>query len=208
MSLPSAQISDKLLVTADMRLFGQRLLNTWCYYVANQSNSTTSWSTVIGELFTIHTAALGLIQNLVDVLPGNCQIQTVNYQVIHPTRYAVDKRTFVQAGDLADATIPNCAAVITRRGDLGSRDNVSALHVPLGADALNVSSGLLETDYLTAIGNLVASCSAGVTTTTGTQVLRPIIFHRSAPTVITPITDAFVQDTSRVMRRRTVRVGE
>jgi len=99
----------------------------------------------------------------------------------------------------------NTAQVVTRRGDLADRRNVSTLHLPGVPVAQVVDSFLTITqqDILQSFG--VSMLQEFVTP--GGAELRPVAFRRVDPVASRPLTETFPQETVRILRRRTVGLG-
>lgn len=209
MALPNSAINDGLLVSFVGTLASQKVISTFFYRVT--ANPTPSpWDALYNDIHGELIAPGGLRAEYLNCCPNNYTLQQIRLQVIAPTR--LSQVFFNQTGQVGavgfSAAAPNTAAVITRRGDLGNRRNISTLHVPCAQDASIVTGGVLTVGFSATLGALATEMKNQLDPNFGAVTLKPHIYSKSAPGTITPITQTFTQDTARVMRRRTVRVGE
>ena len=147
----------------------------------------------------------------------NAQYFRVSAQMIFPVRWAV-QATDVNFQGTIDQVVPaqNLAITLTKRGDLGDRHNLGSLHVG-GIPINRFQEGKVIAAALTDAAGLVT----WLTTDRGDGVSPvdyvPVILNKTPiPNTdpvryqisgSSPITSVSVQDTARVMRRRTLRVG-
>jgi len=143
-----------------------------------------------------------------DALPPEFSLTEIRAQVISPIRSAYSSQLFVAAPGVwaGAATKPNGAAVITQRTAQAGRNQVANAHIGPLADNASVN-GILTGAYKTALGALGSAMinEWGVGALPVTMV--PVIFHR-ATTTYDDIENFAVNDYARVMRRRTVGLGE
>lgn len=128
-------------------------------------------------------------------------------QVIELNRYA-----YIQAmGDGGDgaalgACMPaNTAQVVTRRGELADRRNISTLHLP-GVPISAVADSFLTDPQIAILQSFVDVSLLPIITVGGAE-LNPCAFRRADPVGSRHLTMGFVQNTVRILRRRTVGVG-
>lgn len=110
--------------------------------------------------------------------------------------------------EAAQPSPPNVAAVITLKTDKAGRDQVANKHlgaVPLGFYV----AGILTEDAINVYDNVAASLTNTIPVSNGADEfdLIPVIYHRSGLTTSDTITQRQVNNTVRVMRRRTVGLG-
>jgi len=131
----------------------------------------------------------------------------IRYQRIAPTRYLQEVSIPAEREGRRDPSkMSNNAFVITRQGELAGRSNVSNIHIP------GVSDTDMEQGFLTAAFLAIAEVFADKTVEEidvgfGSGKLVPCAFKRSNPAMSPQMVSAYTQDSVRVMRRRTVRVG-
>jgi len=209
MGLPVANVNDKLLISFRGTVYGQRIINTFAYNLSGVA-PFTSWTDLITSLNTALIGAGRLRQKFLACSITSYTLDTIRYQVLFPTRYvAVDFPQVAQIGTLgSDAFTANTAVTITRRGQTANRQNISSLHIVGANDSALADQGVLKAAYKTPLGVLGLELLTAYLLDAGATQLDPIIFHRTSPSLVTGITQTLTQDTLRVMRRRTVRVGE
>lgn len=207
---PIPALNSVILTTFRMLYSQQRLLNTYHWrLVANPgaltiqgiSNAINAWfATLVTGLYETHDNMRDQSNVLTDM---QCQF-------IFPTRYVpigfvLNRNGNVPVGELG-VEVTNLAAVITRRDVTGSRSGVGSLHIPLGVSNTQIGDGVVTPAMATkmvAHGNAILN-----TTAIGSGViLEPVLYHKGAATPTTQIGSFIAQDTLRVMRRRTVRLG-
>jgi len=128
-------------------------------------------------------------------------------QLIGPPRYAYIAATIVpENGLLTGPCLPaNTAQVVTRRGDIADRRNISTLHLP-GVPVAAVENSFLLPAQQALLQSFVDQSCQAIVTPTG-QLFVPVAYRRSDPAFSRKVTEGFVQNTVRVVRRRTVGVG-
>lgn len=100
---------------------------------------------------------------------------------------------------------PNVAAVITKRTLTAGRRGIGSLHLT-GVDQTAITDGLITN--LVNYAALLPLLSAGRSVGAVTMSVDPGLFNPTRPpTFFSRLFDCAIQDTVRVMRRRTVRVG-
>lgn len=128
-------------------------------------------------------------------------------QFITPIRYAYVRAVGdgVSGANAGPCLPSNTAQVVSRRGDLADRANISDIHLP-GVPVGAVISSELTGPQLTLLQSFgTASVQPYVSATGGNY--QPVAFHRESPVLSRKLTESFPQDTVRVMRRRTVGLG-
>jgi len=212
--MPNIAVGQRILVTMRGLYFGQLTMNTFLFRVsvaAADQNDVTFFN----ALHTKFTGALGLATRLADCTPVDGWLKNnIWYQVVGPTRFRKVEREWVGPGLLDEPTTsPNLQASISRFGDLANRKNMGAIRVPMPTNAstaggINDSYKLLLQDLADEM--ILLQTAAG--TTLYPQVGVPG-YTNTVPPVLRPVTDSVdltscvVQNTTRVIRRRTLRVG-
>jgi hypothetical protein len=99
--------------------------------------------------------------------------------------------------------------VITRVCEFSGRAFVGGLHVgPIPQDAPTQINGLIAAAYVTKLQTMATAMVAPINgTIAATFTALPCLYHRKTANV-TPLSSAFPQATLRVMRRRTLGLGE
>lgn len=203
-------LGQKYLVTFVGRMYSQTILNTF-WFRLSQLGPQATINALMDDMNTQLMLGARLQDKFIACVPPEYAHLENWIQCIAPTRYAKKRYTVAEVGGDLDATTSNIDAVITRRGELANRKNVSALYVPLSDAPDNVANGLLDPGGVKVALAALALEMLQVITTAGAPgaVLRPVIFQPKAnPGGISyDITETFVQDTVRVMTRRTVGRG-
>lgn len=150
-----------------------------------------------GQVFRAHT---------------NCTSQDLDYnlivaQWISPIRYArQDALPGQTIGLVAQPSLPqNDAVALTKGGELAGRHNIGTVHMP-GVPTTFVTDGLVTPAGFTAYNDLCTAIQQDVTLVAG-QIFRPVIYNRVTPADSKEISTVITQNTSRIMRRRTVGLG-
>jgi len=201
-------VGDRVMVTFRGTLAQQHILSTFWYGVSAITgvvNQTDAFTALRASL----VAGGGLRPDYLACCPTNYTLDYIWIQNIRPTRWG--KFTF---GDnspgtwAADAPTANTSGVITRRGDLAIRKAVSTLHVPISSTADVMADGLLTPAFKTPMTALAVEVIKSITTAGTVVTYFPVIDNGPGGADFQVITSAFVQETARVMRRRTVGLGE
>lgn len=130
-------------------------------------------------------------------------------QFVAATRFVNVTKVIAEPGLRVGAvTAQNVSAVITKRTDLAGRSQVGSIHMP-GIRATDYASGKIAAGLLADLQTLTTPLSEIVISTVGGGSYQPVIYHRDKlpPVNMDPIRSWVVQDTLRVMRRRTIRIG-
>lgn len=199
-------IGDKILVSYVGEMFGQRLLSTFWYQV-NTLVGAPNTTTFANALHTFLNAAGGMREKFLACCPPQYNLVATWVQTIEPTRVVKSIYLEAQVGTYAqDANTANLAGVISRRGGLANRKNQSSLHVPMANLDPDMSGGTLSAGQLAALEDLSAVVILQAPLS-GVGTAFPIIRNGTGIGDVSPILFAAPQDSVRVMRRRTLRVG-
>lgn len=205
------------IVQLSMRgvIAGQRIIMVRTYRCSAPSSSTTTYTEDMQALIAkVSSDALGGIRGrYLSLLPTAFTLSDIRAQVIYPTRRVLvsTTQTGQNGSNEGSGNVTNLAGVITFRTALSGRKQVSNVHIgPIPSDV--ISAGSLDAAYrlpMTELKDLLVA----VLTPTGFDVASwtPCIYHRTGATPALRSDDILtgvVQTTARVMRRRTVGVGE
>jgi len=143
-------------------------------------------------------------------LPSNTVMQEVRGQIIYPVRTAYHSFFFSLQGNWpAVATTTNTAAALTLKTNKAGRSQKATKHIgPLAPDAQTAAS--LSGTYSAAVGSLADSLGQSITLGGG-AICTPIIYHKNADGPANKydvVTGRYVNPYVRVMRRRTLGLGE
>lgn len=208
---PAVNVGASIKVTVRQTIWGQKIQNQFNYVVSTIVGTSQAQENVFEALHTKLTTLLLPIAQLQIALPPNCNIDDAVYQQrnsgVMSIRYI---KPMGQPGlNLLDAATPNLACVIVRRGNIAKRTNISTIHVLLGGEGA-YSGGELSVGQLAAMQALADSLPVSITTPVGasTYTFDPSIDPHMNAAQSQPLTNAQVTTTVRVMRRRTVGVGQ
>lgn len=207
--MPNIVVGDRVQITVNIAAFNQRLMSIFCYGCSSLTGAANH-SDMFDRLHTAITAVGGLVSVYRAALCPEFAIDSVWYQIIAPLRYSKFTRTAgLGAGLLAanNAFSANQAAVILRRGDFGTRNNVSTLHVPIGQTPGCQANGGIGGDLEVPLFNLADKMKQPINTTTIVSQWDPVINHGPNVGDYTPIVNTAVEPNVRTMNRRTVGRG-
>lgn len=210
--------NDVCLVTIRGVLLDQVVMTTLAYRHAPGSVVITNGAAFLDDMFANLDQAGDVLEDLVGALPGNMGEILVDLQWVYPIRYR--KKTYtptINLGQGSDTTISNIAAVITVAGEQASRRTIANKHIPISQ--LDVEAGQLTAGYAAVLEAYKTQILADLLPVAG-HPMEPIIWgppkaaytkcgkdYPALPALRTDIVTAVIQDTSRVMRRRTLRLG-
>ncbi len=187
-------------------LFSQQIMTVLSYKLVGEG--VLEDGAAAADAFLADAIAAGGIYRLwLDCLAQSAINCDAYAQWITPTRYAY--RTAGagnQVGTIGfDCISPNYSAGITRRGELANRHSISNLHMPAVPDT-GVQEGRIQLVYETPLQTFMEKSLEAFTVGFGLDLV-PVAFNRADPSASVVLVEGFLQDTARVMRRRTVGVG-
>lgn len=205
-------IGQLYLVTFEGRLAGQTTLSTFWYRLDALGNAL-SVEALYGDMNDVIQDADGLADLFARCCPDDWAFPNVWIQCVAPVRYAKHIFTNGDIGGDGPALTANVDAVILRRGELANRRNVSTLHVPLALTDSNALDGvLLNAGVKPKLVELAAKMLEPIPlpgSTPGRMI--PVIYNPlpkpPLPKASYPIVSTAVEETVRVMTRRTVGRG-
>lgn len=201
-------VGSVLEIVFEGRLLGQQTITSFSYLFDTGSalSIPDGRAAVVEALATVE-----VVGGLLDKYLACCSDQLVDVkaygQWITPVRYAyVSGTRALDTGSLAQlANTPNVAGVITRRGEIADRRNISSTHMP-AIPASSYGAGVVSGGQVALYETLLDEMLVNLTVAPG-AVLYPCAFHRALPPASRVLKEGFVEPTVRVMRRRTVGVG-
>jgi len=206
MAIPLS-VGDVVEVTFEGRLAGQQVMVLSHYRVREGEHADfADWFTNTFSAFL--QAPAGLYAEFVDNISTDVTNIRIYGQIIHPQR-----RRYIQVVPtepagliISPALPPNDAAAIVKQGELARRDNIGVMHVP-GIPVINVEAGLLTPGYQADLQEMADAMSVVYNPGGAEPILDPVLFRRDDPSSGAVIVSAYVGETSRVIRRRTVGLG-
>lgn len=190
-------------------LCGQRVLNTFYYRLSSiLPFPSPDYRGVLNEMADQFDAVGGMRDKYIAACPTNMNIQTYTLQPVWPIRQRYLSYNVATAGlaTTGSTNTANIAASIKRVSDVIGPKGVGRVQIP--ATKNGVANGMVDPAYIAAdLLGLADQMPLGITTAAGYD-FRPILFSvNEGVTSTTEVIDTVVEDTARVMRRRTVRLG-
>jgi len=150
-----------------------------------------------------------IISSMLDCQVANLAHQFVTGQVVQATRRPYETVLADHAGAYAGDGLPsNVAAVITKQSALPGRGRSGSLHVA-GLGVNTYVDSTFTGAFIALLDTLAGRLTLTVPMTAGVGYnWHPVIWSPRHPTGANDIFGVLPQDTVRVMRRRTLRVGE
>lgn len=203
-------VGDIVQVVIQMRYSGQTYLNV-LHYQSQQNWTPALYEETLEQLLaTIETDVVtGIISPYKDVVPASVTFETLTAQRVYPTRdYYV--REPVGTIGLYDGTASsgNLGATISKRSVIAGRGRTGSFHTP--CLPINAAvGGVLEADYRNLLEPLAQSLRFIQMEDGAGTGFQPGMFNPElgSPNNWAPLLTTTVQQTARVMRRRTAGVG-
>lgn len=197
------------------KLAGQKTLTVLHYSLT----ALAPGPTVDGDLITAAAAGTvfnlegpgGILAEYLECISQDFELSRIRYQWVNPVRYSYIEEIPVTAlGLFVGASMPpNIAAVVGKRNDSTGRLNRGSVHLP-GVPVVAVEDGLLTspaTSRYADYGSIIKQSHA-LTFSGGTATITPVIYHAAVPSASPSFNAFIVMPEVRIMRRRTVGVGE
>lgn len=190
-------------------LYNQLTMNVRHYYVAAQS--TTPGITDEIENLLGHFSSMGvgdILPAYLQCVPEELTVRRVSVQPLRPQRFRRQVEAITQMGLGGPSSTSNVQAAITFTTRLSGKDQQGGMRVP--ASPGNALGGVWAPSYITDLTTLAARFSEAITEPDGDGIYQPCIFHRklAAPNDRTDIVAFAIQSSTRVIRRRTLGVGQ
>lgn len=174
---------------------------------STSSSSDVSDNQSLADLLAGENGVGAFVTPFRNALPTNVVLQRVRTQKIAPQRSPYTESVIGQLGLWPNpASTGNLAGVITKRGSLGTRKSVGSLHIGPIPDTAYVQ-GVISAGYVGVLQILYDALAAVFTVPGSGVTYQMVIYNRTSTPNWNQIAATTVQDTVRVMRRRTLRVG-
>ena len=205
---PAAPVGAIFLTSLRYQWAGQILRNQFHWRLETNTNSRTI-EQVYDALQVKLSAANELYAKLKVDRAVECVLLDAAHQQIRPSRFAGKGYTMTQAGDRVEdnMSITQICAVLTRRSVVATRRGVSSLHMPVAVNTLVIDNGVLSAAAQTNVG-AVGNAILNTTSLGDGMSVRAVIYHRGAVPEYDYIETFIVQPQVRIVRRRTVGLGE
>lgn len=192
------------------RMHNQTIMTVFHYRVSTPSTIADPVAEVADFLASFANPAAGQqLTKFLDCVPDTYFYVEGRAQAIAPIRYRVviQSATTADQGRRPPAPSANLASVLTAQSVKAGRREVGSKHLPTGSD-MDVNGGLITAPLKTALIAFRSEWLIERIGPAGAGVYVPVIYHKGgvAPNY-SDISSVVVQDTVRVMRRRTVGLG-
>lgn len=195
-------------ITFRTTLFDQRIINTFQYYPVGTIDPNVEYDEYLSNLITNMQAVDGLVAKWSAVVPADIDTLVVRAQPTYPARLRYIEQTLGIVGGGTTSSTTNVAASITRKSYVMGPHGIGRIQIPISAsDAVAGKIPAASPAYgpLTALAaemlDVIPDVALAVT-------WIPIINTAGAVLPTQAVYQSQIQDTVRVMRRRTVRLGE
>lgn len=200
--------ADVIQIRPNYSYGGQRYMNVLHYIIDDPGTMPAQGDTTLNDLLSAWRADNET--QLLDCLATNCRFEYVDIQKIYPIRYRALRQSVSANGTSAGgaAKTGNVGSTITMRVDLATRNAGGSVHIPALPDAY-MALGLLDPLQINNLDSYASSLISGLLgALTNAQATYAIAQVRTLPAVINPVTAYVSQLEARVMRRRTIGVGQ
>ena len=206
--MPVLSVGDTVMITFNGNLCAQRTMNTFYYRCSAVPNGTD-----MEDAFISINATLGLAGGLrfaqLGATPSNYTLTQTWIQTIFPVRYRKVVFAQNQNGQYADTALTaNVQAAITRAGSLANRESIGGVRIPIGSGIQSTDNGFIASALKVKLDALALAINQNIITAVGPILTLIPLVGAAHDGNQRDCAFAFTQDTTRVIRRRTVRVGE
>lgn len=204
----SIQPGDIIEVRLNMTMNGQRLLNV-CHYRNGEDEIPDAQDVMQEQLDQMFNGALGSVSGVyLTNLSDSLSLDYADMQVIYPLRRAYERFTINNQGTNANTALPqNVQMSVTKRSSFAGASGHGRIEIP-GVCENHVALGKLTEDGLSSAFSIGTAWQEGLNLGTFVNAAPSYIYHRANPSLSVAWESITVQDTIRVARRRTVRLGE
>jgi hypothetical protein len=209
--MPQITTGAVFSINLDGTLYGQQILLTTHWQVVTVTPEISfDDDELFTELNTIIDGVAGIATQYTScACPNLMGIKQVS-QVLHPARFIRRVDTLIHDAGVVegDSLPPNVSAAITLRTDTAGRDQMGTKHIA-GMPPDFTANGLITVAGMGAYEGLATALITPMTATVdgSAVVCAPVIYRRTAPAESPILSNYIIGDTSRVERRRTVRLG-
>lgn len=207
----AVQPGDIFRLNAVGRCFQQRIMLTHGYVVSAVTGTVPSTQAPSALTKAVRAGALGgdvLESKYLECMPSSYTLEYWQAQQIRPFRLAYFRETRNVVGENANTEATNQSAVITLKSEFAGRWAQASKHIgplPQGPDVQ--ADGFITAGYKTALeifGGAMLTDVIQDGITFSPVIIHPVGTHGG----VTPLISQAIQTTIRVMRRRTVQLGE
>lgn len=209
---PNVPLLSRFLLTFNGVMHSQTILNTFWYQVKSLTGAEKPLDQLT-QAFFADLEYVALESDFLACLPETYSLRETWFQQITPTRQrkGILERA-LDGGIAAQGNVTNIAAVISRHGTGASRHDNGRIHLPVPSGTTYIENGLLTAAHKVTLQLLADQMLQPISVTVDASVyeLVPILAWRinEAPFWGSlEVESTNVQDTSRVMRRRTLGLG-
>lgn len=204
-------VNDLFRVSIVGECFSQRIMLTHAYALSTVTGAHTesAASLALGGALIVGGTA-DLISPYAALLPPQYAFLYIRVQKVAPVRFRYEVTNVAGNGTHASNTdASNQAAALEFHTALAGRDQIGVKHIgPIPQDAAVQDAGELAAAYKTLMQTLATNMKLAPSAVGGNLVWTPVIAHKDPVGSFTIITNNIVQESIRVQRRRTLRVGE
>lgn len=203
-------LNDVVQVVIQMRYQSQIYLNV-LHYQSLQNWAPALYEETLQQLSNTieNDVVTGIIPAYLPVVPPSVTFETITVQRVYPTRDYYVRSPVGSPGEADGTTLAgSLGATITKLSQVSGRGRQGSFHVPaLPTDA--IVNGLVATGFLPVLNTLAQSLRLVQMEDGAGTGFQPGMFNPTlgGPNNFVPLIDTIVQNTARVMRRRTVGVG-
>lgn len=189
-----------------------KLLNVWHYKLDNVAAAVDGDAITTLLRAQIQPAAGGgVLESMCNMCHETVTWRHIRYQWITPIRYTpITDTTGGGNGTHATQALPmNVCGVLTLRTLFAGRSGLGRKHFG-GLSVTDVNAGTMTPLWQANVTpvSLVMTLPVNLTPVQPGLTLQAVVFHRAAPELSHTIAGYQTQETARVMRRRTLFVGE
>lgn len=186
---------------------GQVTLSVF-HYRLNNAIADSDGTNLVTALEPLINAVGELLDKYLDCCSQDFLMNDITMQWIYPTRYSAQHfAPFALAGNVAQPKMPsNVAAALLKRTFLTGRRQRGVLHMPGVPTTFVVDSEFTAPAIATydALGDHIDNVLILATN----EQFEPVIFNKAFPVTSPQIQSVDAESTVRIMRRRTVGVGQ
>jgi hypothetical protein len=204
-----------LEVSYQGRHAAQKTLNVFHYGLTALTTGTTiDGDLVVAEMAAdnLNSAAPGsFLETYMDAVSDDFELERIRFQWIYPQRFSFQEQTpAIPTGTYTSPSLPpNQSGVIGKRNIQTGRRNRGSIHmpaVPIGAVEDGYLTIAIQTVYALFGENARQAHSVGVGAASVT--MTPLLYHVADPAQSQQWNEYVIMPEVRIMRRRTVGVGE
>lgn len=205
--MPTVDLNSVVQITVVGNYLGQTTMNTFPHLVTAIPTPNVQQEAAFIAMYNAMKAVGKLFDRLYACCAPNWEQRQVWFQEVRPVRFRKVVITEIKPGVYTDipGLTANVQGSIERYGELANRHEIGAVRIPLGTDDSCFDDGELTIAQKLALQNLgdqmvLPTTALGVT-------MRPLVGLGASTYPATFAVGTITQETVRVIRRRTVRVG-